>query len=289
MRTLAILSDKYGWHVRDLFRAADALQLQGLFLPVMDLGDNLTATELPQGLQRLDLIMVRSLPMASLERIIYRMDWLHRMAATGKLILNSPLALEACIDKYATTWKLSSQGISVPKTVVAQTAEQGMEAFAILGGDVVYKPLFGSMGKGIERVKTDAAAYKLFSKLEQKEAVLYLQRFIESKGYDIRVFVLGGKVLAAMKRENEKDWRYNASLGAKTSVIKLSEEQESLAIRSAKILGVDMAGVDLITGSDGQEYVLEVNAVPGWQALSETVKIDVAAEVLKYCMSRVQA
>jgi ribosomal protein S6--L-glutamate ligase len=160
-----------------------------------------------------------------------------------------------------------------------------MQAFAELGGDIVLKPLFGSEGRGITRLADEALALRAFKMLAQLGAVLYLQEFIPHEGFDLRLFVLGDHVLA-MERRNPLDWRTNVSRGAQTAPIEPTAELCDLARRAAASVSATVAGVDLLPGKDGQMYVLEVNAVPGWKALARTLNVDVAALVLEYIASR---
>jgi ribosomal protein S6--L-glutamate ligase len=124
-------------------------------------------------------------------------------------------------------------------------------------------------------------AWRTFRTLERTGAVLYLQQFIRHPGWDIRVFVLGGTVLAAMLRRAVDDWRTNVAQGGRAEQVTISPHVTALALRAAAALGAEAAGVDLISGPDGSWYVLEVNAVPGWRALAECSGVDVAAAVLR--------
>src|SRR6202035_2302824 len=112
-----------------------------------------------------------------------------------------------------TTAVLQSAGLRVPPTMVCQHADAAMEAFNKLGGDVVVKPLFGSEGRGMVRVADEEIAWRTFSTLERLQAVLYVQQFVAHPGWDLRAFVIGGRVLAAMRRHARGDWRTNVSQG----------------------------------------------------------------------------
>src|SRR5262249_49101838 len=137
---------------------------------------------------------------------IFRMDLLHRLHARGVRVLNPPRAVEVCVDKYMATAVLAADGLRVPATVVCQHADAALEAFAALGGDVVVKPLFGSEGRGMVRVSDPEMAWRTFRTLERTASVLYLQQFVRHPGWDLRVFVLGGRVLTAMRRRARGDW-----------------------------------------------------------------------------------
>src|SRR6185437_12335377 len=114
------------------------------------------------------------------------------------------------------------------------------------------------------RVSDPEMAWRTFRTLERTQSVLYLQQFIRHPGWDLRVFVLGGRVLTAMRRHSHGDWRTNVAQGGTGEVVHLGAEEERLALRAASALGAFVAGVDLMPGPEGAWYVLEVNAVPGW-------------------------
>jgi len=147
--------------------------------------------------------------------------------------------------------------------------------------DIVVKPLFGSEGRGIARLNDEALALRAFKMLAQFGAVLYLQEFIRHEGYDLRVLKVGRRYFG-MRRSNPDDWRTNVSRGAVAAPVELNAEWIDLAERAAAAIGAPVAGVDLLPATDGRLYAIEVNAVPGWQALSRALGVDVAQVVLEY-------
>ena len=132
------------------------------------------------------------------------------------------------------------------------------------------------------RVSDRDLAWRTFRTLERTQSVLYLQRYIEHAGSDLRVFVLGKRVLAAMRRHANGHWRTNVAQGGKAEKIDVSSELEDLALRASTAVLAPLAGVDLLPGLDGQTYVLEVNAVPGWRALASVTGMDIAREILRF-------
>jgi ribosomal protein S6--L-glutamate ligase len=213
------------------------------------------------------------------------MDVLHRLRARGIRVLNPPAALEACVDKYLASARLEAAGLRVPATVVCQNADDALEAFTILGGEVVVKPLFGSEGRGMMRLADPDLAWRTFRTLERLQSVLYVQRYIPHPGWDLRVFVLGGRVLGAMRRHARDGWRTNVAQGGRTTAVRPTLQEEQLALKAAAAVGAVVAGVDLLPGPDGELYVLEVNAVPGWRALAPVIGIDVAADLIRFLAS----
>jgi ribosomal protein S6--L-glutamate ligase len=277
---IALLGGSDGWHVRDLQRAA---ALQGHEAIAVDFR-RLTAAVASgnDSLSSFDSVIVRTMPPGSLEQVVFRMDALQRLQARGVPVLNPPLALEACVDKYLATARLEAAGLPVPPTIACQHADAALEAFAALGGDVVVKPLFGSEGRGMVRLTDPDIAWRTFRTLERLQCVLYLQRFIDHPGHDLRVFVLGGRVLTAMRRHARNGWRTNVAQGGRGELVEATPEQRRLALAAAAALGAPVAGVDLLSARTGDWYVLEVNAVPGWRALAPVTGVDVASEVVRF-------
>jgi ribosomal protein S6--L-glutamate ligase len=277
---IGILGAESGWHVRDLLRAARALGHEAATFDFRRMGANVHGPA--NDLSGFDRILVRTMPPGSLEQVIFRMDVLQRLEANGIPILNPPRAVEICVDKYLASARLAAAGLEVPATMVCQNAEQAIEAFNQLQGDVIVKPLFGSEGRGMMRVSDADIAWRTFRTLERTQSVLYLQRYIEHPGWDLRVFVLGKRVRAAMRRHANGHWRTNVAQGGKAEKIGISSEMEDLALRACAAVQAPLAGVDLLPGRDGRTYLLEVNAVPGWRALATVTRMDIAKEILRF-------
>lgn len=284
---IAVLASPKSWYLADLRRAAadrheiTPISFAQLASSVGHLdGVNSAAIELAA----FDAVLVRTMPPGSLEQVVFRMDALARLERLGVPVINPPRAIEAAVDKYLATVRLHEAGLLVPRTVVCQTADEAMPAFAALGSDVVVKPLFGSEGRGITRLNDEALALRAFKMLAQLGAVLYLQEYIPHAGHDLRVLKIGRRYFG-MRRSNAADWRTNVSRGATASALELTPELMDLAERAAAAIGAPVAGVDLLPGDDGRLYAIEVNAVPGWQALAKTHQTDIAAEVLAYTES----
>ena len=273
-----------GWHVRDIVRAAqecgatiavlDFRQLEATIRPVAP------ATLLCGGvsLQALDAVVVRSMPRGSLEEVIFRMDVLQRLAASGVRVINNPRALEASIDKYLSLARLAGEGLPVPETVACEDGADPCRLFDSLGGDVISKPLFGSEGRGMRRFRR---AEDLLAHVEEKRrdgGIVYLQRFVPHGGFDYRVLVHSGEPLAAVRRVNERDWRSNVAQGGRVERADVPAAIQELAVRAAAALNCEFAGVDVLAASDGALWVLEVNAVPGWRAAAAALERDIAAD-----------
>jgi tetrahydromethanopterin:alpha-L-glutamate ligase len=287
MKHLVSLVSGFGWHVQDLARAARivGVKLDAVMFPKVVGRVGRSGSKIEAGgldLSQADGVLVRMMPPGSLEQVVFRMDALHRLEAKGVPVLNPPRAVEAAVDKYLALAMLEADGISVPETWVGESASEAQLAFEMLGCDVVVKPLFGSEGRGLVRVSDPELALRTFRTLERLGCVLYVQRHVKNPGYDIRAFVLGGRILGAIRRHAiSGEWRTNIAVGGRPEVCTLDPEADRLAIRSARAVGAVMAGVDLLPDLDrGGWTVLEVNAVPGWKALGASTGVDVAAAIL---------
>jgi ribosomal protein S6--L-glutamate ligase len=277
---IALLAGGDGWHVRDLRRAAANLGHEAATVDFRRVSAGVRRRAGP--LADFDAVVVRTMPPGSLEQVVFRMDVLHRLQAQGVPVLNPPAALEASIDKYLASARLEAAGLPVPATIVCQHADDALEAFAALGGDVIVKPLFGSEGRGMVRVSDPDLAWRTFRALERVQSVLYLQQVIAHPGWDLRVFVLGGQVLTAMRRQAQGGWRTNVAQGGRGVPVAVGPAEQRLALAAAAAVGTTVAGVDLLPGPGGEWYVLEVNAVPGWRALAPVTGVDVAAEIIRF-------
>ena len=235
----------------------------------------------------IDAMITRPIGRGSLEEILFRMNLLHRLERLGLLIINPPLAIERSVDKYCSLTLFHENGLAVPRTAVTESHDEALECFHELGGDVVVKPLFGSRGVGAARINDPDIAARVFRTISFHHGVLYLQQFVNHGGSDIRAFVIGDRVVAAMRRVSA-NWKTNVSLGAKPVPLNLSEEMEKLAIKAAKIIGCKVTGVDLIEGPDGP-VLIELNSQPGWRGLQSVTKINIADEIISYILSELKA
>lgn len=286
---IAILSARQGWHVDELCRALAERGHEGVVLPygglVAWLGGR--GSELRSGAERLDAcaaVLARIIPAGSLEQIVFRVDALHRLEDRGVPVVNSPRTIERTVDKFWTTALLEQAGLRVPETVVCESAEDAVAAFHRLG-DVIVKPLFGSMGLGMVRVSDEDVAFRVFRALEAIRGVYYIQRAIDHDGRDVRAFVVGGRVIGAIERR-ASGWRTNLARGGRAQAVTLDAERSMLALRAAEAVGAEYAGVDLLPARDGTVYVLEVNGIPGWRGLQEATSVDVAAAIVEHVVGR---
>ena len=293
---VAVLGASGSWHTRGLMgalagRGHDVIAIPATRLQSVIDEDGDVHVLGPDGavLDALDLVIVRGLPRGSLEQVIFRMDALHVLAERGIRCVNSPRAIERTIDKSWAGAVLALAGVPTPPTIVCERYESAMQAFEQLGGDVVVKPLFGAMGNGIVRVEDRDLAHRVFRALELERTVYYVQRTVAPAGRrDLRVLVVAGEVAGAMERVSDS-WRANISRGARAQAVALGEDERRLALAAAAALETDVAGVDLLAAPDGEVVVLEVNGIPGWQALQSVCAEDLTLRVVGACEALVTA
>ncbi|HMC18173.1 MAG TPA: RimK family alpha-L-glutamate ligase [Gemmatimonadales bacterium] len=289
---VAILSARQGWHTDQLCRALAERGHEGRVLPyetlVAHLGGGGSAPAMTAGDEDLGAcaaVLARIIPAGSLEQIVFRVDALHTLEERGIPVVNPARTIERTVDKLWTTALLEQAGLRVPETVVCEGTDAALAAFRALG-DVIVKPLFGSMGLGMVRVTDEDMAFRVFRTLETLRGVYYVQRTIDHGGCDVRAFVVGSRVIGAIER-SAPGWKTNLARGGHARPVTLEPEQTELALAAARAVGADYAGVDLLPARDGTVYVVEVNGIPGWRGLQEATSHDVAAAIVELLVGRV--
>ena len=294
---IGVLGAADGWYMRDLQRAANELSANSHHpIEILPLTfDTLSVQSLESlnvrasaargettsiDIHALDALLVRTMPLGSLEHVIFRMNALQVAQEAGVRVLNPPRCLEVCIDKWLTIQKTRSKGLLTPRTICCQTRDEALHAWNTLGEDCIVKPIFGGEGRGIVRVQDYDIAWRVFSTLEQLRSVIYIQEFVRNDGTDLRLLVLGEE-LYCVRRDGGGNWKANVSQGGTATRIEPTFEQAEIAYRAAKIVDGWMVGVDVIEDNDGRNVLIEVNAVPGWRATATAVGIDIAKRMLE--------
>ncbi len=284
---IGILGSRDGWHEARLLEVLRRRDVDVLLAQITRLtarvGAKVKLAAQERALDECDALIVRAIPGGSLEQIVFRMDALHRLRRLGIPVVNSPRCIERTVDKYFTSTLLEDAGLPTPRSLVCERFEDAMAAFDEAGRDVVVKPLFGSEGRGMVRVTDADVAYRVFRALELSRAVFYVQEYIPHAGRDIRAFVVGGQVVAAMTRRGPS-WKTNIAQGAVAEPLDPTVEVSELGRRAAEALDADYAGVDLLPGEDGRLWVLEVNGIPGWQGLQQTTGLDIAGAIVDHVL-----
>jgi len=237
-------------------------------------------------LEELDALVIRPIGRGSLEELVFRMDVLYKLERMGFYVINPAEAIEHCVDKYDILAILEDEGVPVPRTAATESMSEALKAFAELGGDVVVKPIFGSRGMGATRIVDQEIASTVFKAITFHHGVIYLQEFVPHGHSDVRAFVIGGHVVAAMRRVAES-WKTNYSQGARPAPTTLDSALEELAVKSTTAVGCKVAGVDILEGPNGPTIV-DVNSQPGWRGLQMVTKVDIAKEIIGFVLSELK-
>ncbi len=200
------------------------------------------------------------------------------------LCLNPSISISNSRDKLRSMQILAEAGINMPVTGFASHTKDIEGVIESVGSTpLVMKLLQGTQGQGIVLAETRKAAESVMSAFRQLDADIMVQEFIkESSGTDIRAFVIGNRVVAAMRRiAPEGEFRSNLHRGARVEKITLTDQENQIAIRAANILGLNIAGVDLMR-SDRGPLILEVNSSPGLQGIETCTNVDIASQIITF-------
>ena len=198
--------------------------------------------------------------------------------------VNESVAIARSRDKLRAMQLLSKKGIGMPVTGFAHSTKMTSELIKLVGGaPLVIKLLEGTQGKGVVLAETSQAAESVIDAFRDLDEYFLVQEFIkEAAGADIRCFVVGGKVVAAMMRQAKSgEFRSNLHRGGSATAVKLTPEERKAAIRAAEAMGLNVSGVDIIRSKHGP-LVLEVNSSPGLEGIERCTDKDVAATVIEY-------
>lgn len=202
----------------------------------------------------------------------------------GTFCLNESVAISRSRDKLRSLQLLSRKGIGLPVTGFAHSPDDTKDLLNLVGGaPVVVKLLEGTQGKGVVLAETRNAAESVVEAFRGLHADFLVQEYVkEAKGADIRCFVIGEKVVAAMIRQaGEGEFRSNLHRGGTAKLIKITPEERSTAVRSARIMGLNVAGVDILRSNHGP-VVMEVNSSPGLEGIEGATQKDVAGMIIEY-------
>ena len=283
---IGIVSSQRGYHVLALEEAIRSRGCEAAFFPIARMAGwigGIPAIQVRgECVEECRALLVRTIPTGSLEQIIFRMDALHRLENLGVRVVNCASAIERTVDKYYTSFLLTDAGIPTPRTLITEDFDAALAACKEMK-DVVIKPLFGSEGKGMVRISDEETAYRVLRAWELNRCIYYVQEYIPHFQEDIRAFVIGDRVVAAMRRSGN-GWKTNFSKGAKVEPVQLSDGLEELALKSVNLLHLDYAGVDLMPAEDGRNYVIEINSIPGWRGLQKTTSRNIAGLIADHIL-----
>jgi ribosomal protein S6--L-glutamate ligase len=294
---IVVLAHSDSWHFQELKRAASgrhAIQRADFSSARVNspvaIGDRSVFECETVSINEADCLLTRTIPAGSLEQIVFRMDWLFQIESQlGIPVINSAKCVEASVDKYLSLEKIRHAGIRVPETRVCQTLTDAMQQFEEFGCDTVVKPIFGSQGRGIVRLRNRQAAELLFQQRLAEGQVVYQQQFIEHGESDLRLLVIGQKVIA-MSRYRQGHWVTNASQGATCTAHTPTQVEMEIALDTAGAVGALVAGVDIVFESESrQPYVVEVNSCPAWKSMATVSAVNIASEIIQLVELQVAA
>ncbi len=209
---------------------------------------------------------------------------LRQFEMMGVYSLNESVAITRARDKLRSLQLLSRKGVGLPVTGFAHSPDDIQDVIRIVGGaPLVIKLLEGTQGIGVVLAETQKAAESVIEAFMGLTANIMVQEFIkEAGGSDIRCFVVGGKVVAAMRRvAKEGEFRSNLHRGGTAEIVKLSPEERSTAVRAANIVGLNVAGVDILRSNHGP-VVMEVNSSPGLEGIEGVTGKDIAGMIIEF-------
>ena len=214
----------------------------------------------------------------------YGLAMLRQFEMMGVFPLNESVAIGRSRDKLRALQLLSRKGLGMPRTSFAHSTQMTEELIELVGGaPLVLKLLEGTQGKGVVLAETQKAAESVIDAFREMEANFLVQEFVkEARGEDIRCFVIGDKVVASMiRRAKEGEFRSNLHRGGTAEAVKITPAERETAVKAAKILGLNVAGVDLLRSKDGPK-IMEVNSSPGLQGIETSTGKDVAAKIIEF-------
>ena len=209
---------------------------------------------------------------------------LRQFEMMGVYCVNESVAISRSRDKLRALQLLSRKGVGLPTTGFALSTQMTDDLIDVVGGaPLVIKLLEGTQGKGVVLAETKSAAHSVIDAFRNLDAYFLVQEFVrEASGADLRCFVIGGKVVASMKRTAKSgEFRSNLHLGGKAEKVKITPEERETAVRAAQVMGLNVAGVDLVSSSRGP-LVLEVNSSPGLEGIEKTTGRDIAGLVMDF-------
>lgn len=210
---------------------------------------------------------------------------IRQLEMMGVFCVNDSVAITRARDKLRSLQILSKKGIGMPITGFAHSMAEIEDLIRMVGGPpLVIKFLEGTQGIGVILVETTSAARSVLEAFLGLKVNIMVQEFIrEANGTDIRCFVVGGKVVAAMQRiaKSPEEFRSNLHRGGSAVPVTLTEEERKMAVRAAHIIGLNVAGIDMIRSNRGP-LIMEVNASPGLEGIENTTGVNVAGEIIKF-------
>jgi ribosomal protein S6--L-glutamate ligase len=224
------------------------------------------------------------IPRVAASHTFYGLAVLRQFEMMGVFPLNESVAIGRSRDKLRSLQILSREGIGLPITAFANDARRTDEIIDMVGGaPVVIKLLEGTQGIGVVLGETHKSARSVIEAFHGAEIAILVQQYIqEASGRDVRLLVIGGKVIAAMQRTGAAgDFRSNLHRGGSAAQVEITADERATAVRAARAMGLNLCGVDMLRSSHGP-VVMEVNSSPGLEGIEQSTKVDVASKIVSF-------
>jgi ribosomal protein S6--L-glutamate ligase len=275
------------WATSEIIKALESKHAQPIYLRTPEIHLTLNegkvdAVYQKKSLSTLDAVIPR-IGRSLTQLGIILLQQLELMKIPSTLSMNGLLVAR---NKYLALQALYRAGVRFPESVLVASRNRTEETAEYISPPLVMKLLSGTQGVGVMLVRDVKEAGPIIDTLSELQQIICLQRYLPNPGEDIRVFVTGGEVVGAMKRKAAPhEWRSNIHIGGYGVAHKLSEREKETALKAAEAVGVEIAGVDLISVSN-EPYVIEVNASPGFRGLLQATGINAAEKIAEYAVTK---
>lgn len=269
---------------KDLNHPIEIFDPLSLSLALKENSPSIVSRQTGKQLSKVDVV----LPRIGYSIMDYGLSVVNHFQIMGIPSINEALPIAISRDKFRSLQLLSSCGIDIPKTVMIKQVSQVDDAIRLIGGlPAIVKRLRGTQGTGVMLAETRESLLNIIWNLKQS---VIIQEFIqESRGKDVRVLIVGGRQVAAMRREAiHGEFRSNIHRGGSGKEIVLPKEYRQTALKAVKVIGLEVAGIDMLEAREGPK-VIEINSSPGFEGLEKTTGKNIAHSIIKYAARRAKA
>lgn len=275
------------WATTEIMRALKAKGSEAVYVKTPEIhlmleGSKVDAIYEKKSLSRLDAVIPR-IGRSLTQLGIMLLKHFELMKIPSTLSMNGLLTAR---NKYLALQALHAAGVKIPESVLIASRNKSEEPTEYLSPPLVMKLLSGTQGIGVMRVRDAKEAGPIIDTLSELDQMICLQKFLPNPGEDIRVFVIDKEIVGAMKRKAAPhEWRSNIHIGGQGIPHKPSKAEAETAVKAAEAVGVEIAGVDLIS-VDAEPYVIEVNASPGFRGLLAATGLNAAEKIAEYAVKK---
>lgn len=286
MKIIILASNRNLYSNKRLIEAGEARGHEMRFVNLSECYMNITASKPGvhyrggEVLQGFDAVIPRIRPSMT----FYGTAVTRQFEMMGLYCLNDSVSVIRSRDKLRTLQLLSKRDVDMPITGFANSPEDTKDLIKMVGGaPLVIKLLEGTQGKGVVLAETNKAAESVINAFKSLKANILVQEFIkEAGGKDLRCFVVGDKVVASIQREAaEGEFRANLHLGGTANIVKITPKERAMAVKAAKVIGLEVAGVDIVRSHSGPK-ILEINSSPGLEGIEGATEKDIAAMMIEH-------